>query len=68
MFHQVVQALERGPVGTEKLLVDNLNAYLAQLRDQREEDLRTAIAYHNILDQSQNFILRLSYRGEDSWS
>ena len=63
-LHRVVQALARGPVGVKKLLFGYLYAYLAQPRDQREEDLTTAIADHGLSYQSQHLIPRRRYRGE----
>ena len=43
VVHWVVQSLEHGTAGVEKLLVGNLNACLAQLRGEREEYLATPI-------------------------
>ena len=47
-MHWVEQALARGPPGVEMLLVDDLNARLAQLQDWREEELTAAIDDYGI--------------------
>ena len=51
-------ALVRGPSGVETLLARNLKSRLASPRDQREEELATAIANYDLLDQSLQFIPR----------
>ena len=62
--HWVVQALSREPEGVGTLLVDDLNTCLSQPRDQREEDLETAIDNHGLTDQLMHFTPRRRYRGE----
>ena len=56
--HWVAQALTCGPAWVGNLLVGNLKACLAQLRDQQEEYLDTVIANHRLPDQARHFTPR----------
>ena len=67
--HQSVEALSCGKAGMVKMLVGYLNSCLAQLRDQQEEDLATAIANHGLSGQSWHYnpIQRYKGGGDCSW-
>ena len=54
-IHWVAQALARELAGVGKLLVGNLNACLAQPRNQQEEDLEIIILGHGMSEQQRNF-------------
>ena len=51
-----------------KLLVGNLNACLANPRDQREEQLATVLAGYGLTDQAQHFLPRRKYQAEGNWT
>ena len=55
------QELECRTKGMRKLLVGDLNACLENPRDQREEQLATALAGYGLTDQAQHFLPRRKY-------
>ena len=57
----ISQALEYGPKGMRMLLVGDLNACLANPRDQREEKPVTVLAGYGLTDQAQHFLLIRKY-------
>ena len=65
--HWITQALECGTEGVGKLLVGDLNACLANERDEREEQLATVLAGHFLTDQGRHFLPRRKYPAEGNW-
>ena len=63
-MHRVEQSLAGSLTGVETLLVGDLNAHLAQLQHQREEDLATTIANYRLVNQTLHFIPRPRYSGK----
>ena len=68
MVHVVEQALTRGQMGAETLLVSDLNTLLAKSQHQHNEDLATAITNCGLVDQTIHLIPRRSYIGKGGWS
>ena len=65
--HQVEKALARGPAGEEMLLFGEVNSPLEQPRDQREEDLVTAIADYGLVEKTLPFIPGQRYIEKVFW-
>ena len=56
------KAFDLGTKGMGKLLVGNLNAYLANPRYQQEEQLETVLAGNVLTDQAKHFVPIQKYR------
>ena len=54
----ITKPLACGPKGVGELILGELNAYLEDLRDQREEQLVTVLVVHLLTDQAQHFLTR----------
>ena len=68
ILHWVEEDLADGPAWVETLLVNDLNARLAQPQDQHEDDSATTSASYRLVDQTVQLIPRRRYRGKGSCS
>ena len=66
--HQEEQELAGKLKEVETILLGELNARLGEPRDERKEDLVTALADHGLEDINRNFTPRQRYRGLILWT
>ena len=67
-MHCVEQALQAVPKGLELILMGSLNARLGDPRDEREEDLVTALADRVLVNMTDYFLSRIQYWGSGGWT
>ena len=66
--HCMYQALRAVPKGLKLIFVGYLNMRLGNPRDEREEDLTTAISDRGLVNMTDHFLTRRQYRGVGGWT
>ena len=66
--HRVEQALEAAPKLMKVILLGDLNAWLREPQDAREEDLATDLVDSGLVDMKSYFIPRIHYRWAVHWT
>ena len=66
--HRIKQMLEVAPKGIEIILLGDLNIRLRKLRDDRENELSSALAGRGLGDMTSHFTPRLWYQGTGCWN
>ena len=66
--HHIKQVLEMVPKGMEVILLGDLNIRLREPREDREDELATALAGIGLMDVAAHFTPRRRYRGTGNWT